>query len=210
MTAQARGASVYAISQKGATSEAARWLAEKENRADLIGGAGGVSLDDKDDLLAGVLLDLSMTASLAASLDMGQSVLNAIKPVNRLHKKQVEQAGFVVLKSPDIPSLLIETGYISNPQEAAKLKTRAHQQQMAAAIFDGVKRYVDDNPPTGSYLSWKRQGGDDKLQSYRIVSGDTLSGIANKYRISADALKKANGLNGDNIRIGQVLKIPTT
>lgn len=209
-TSQAYGASVYAISQKGATSETARWLAEKENRADLIGGAGGVSLTDKDDLLAGVLLDLSMTASLAASLEMGQSVLTAIKPVNRLHKKHVEQAAFAVLKSPDIPSLLIETGFISNPQEASNLKNRKHQERMAEAIFYGVKRYMDANPPAGSYLAWKRQEGSDKLESYRIVSGDTLSGIANKYRVSAEVLKQVNGLNSDTIQIGQVLKIPTS
>ncbi|MCB1693966.1 MAG: N-acetylmuramoyl-L-alanine amidase [Pseudomonadales bacterium] len=209
-TAEARGASVYAISQRGATSEAARWLAEKENRADLIGGVGGVSLDDKDDLLAGVLLDLSMTASLSASLEMGQSVINAIKPVNRLHKRHVEQAAFVVLKSPDIPSLLVETGYISNPQEAQRLATASHQQAMARAIFYGVKRYVDDHPPAGSYLAWKRQGGDDKLRSYKIVSGDTLSGIATRYQISPETLMKVNGLRSDTIRIGQVLKIPAT
>jgi N-acetylmuramoyl-L-alanine amidase len=209
-TAEARGASVYAISQQGATSEAARWLAEKENRADLIGGAGGVSLDDKDDLLAGVLLDLSMTASLSTSLEMGQSVLNAIKPVNRLHKRQVEQAAFAVLKSPDIPSLLIETGYISNPQEARKLRNRAHRRELANAIFLGVKRFIETSPPAGSYLAWKRQGGGDKLESYRIVRGDTLSGIADKYRVSADVLRKINGLRGDTIRIGQVLKVPTS
>jgi N-acetylmuramoyl-L-alanine amidase len=209
-TAEARGASVYALSQSGATSEAARWLAEKENRADLIGGTGGVSLDDKDDLLAGVLLDLSMTASLSASLEMGQSVLKAIKPVNRLHKKRVEQAGFAVLKSPDVPSLLIETGYISNPAEANKLRTRKHQMAMARAIFYGVKRYMDENPPAGSYLAWKRQGGDEKLESYRIVRGDTLSEIATRYRVSAESLKRVNGLRSDTIRIGQVLKIPTS
>ncbi len=209
-TAEARGASVYALSQRGATSEAARWLAEKENRADLIGGAGGVSLGDKDDLLAGVLLDLSMTASLAASLEMGQHVLSAIKPVNRLHKKQVEQAGFAVLKSPDIPSLLIETGYISNPQEADKLKTRTHQQAMAKAVFYGVKRFVEESPPAGSYIAWKRQGGDDVAESHKAVRGDTLSGIAVKYRVDAEDIKRVNGLLGDTIRVGQVLKIPTS
>lgn len=209
-TPQANGASVYALSQRGATSETARWLAEKENRADLIGGAGGVSLGDKDDLLAGVLLDLSMTASLSASLDMGQHVLNEIKPINRLHKRQVEQAAFLVLKSPDIPSLLIETGFISNPQEAAKLKTRRHQQAMARAIFYGVKRYMDENPPGGSYLAWKKHGRDETLESHRIVRGDTLSDIAVKYRVSAEELKRVNGLRSDTIRVGQVLKIPTS
>ncbi len=209
-TPEAKGASVYALSQRGATSETARWLAEKENRADLIGGAGGVSLGDKDDLLAGVLLDLSMTASLSASLEMGQHVLDAIKPINRLHKRQVEQAAFSVLKSPDIPSLLVETGFISNPQEAAKLKTRRHQRAMANAIFYGVKRYVDENPPSGSFLAWKKQGQDDTLASYKIERGDTLSDIALKYRVSAEDLKRVNGLDTDMIRIGQVLKIPAS
>ena len=208
-TDKASGASVYAISQKGATSETARWLAEKENSADLIGGVGAVSLGDKDDLLAGVLLDLSMTASLAASLDMGQEVLNAIKPINKLHKVRVEQASFLVLKSPDIPSLLIETGYISNPAEAKKLRSSAHQQKMAKAIFTGVKRYMESSPPAGSFIAWRKQGKrSENVQTYKIVRGDTLSGIALKHRISANELKLANGLNNDAIRIGQLLRIP--
>lgn len=209
-TPDASGASVYAISQRGATSETARWLAEKENRADLIGGVGGVSLDDKDDLLAGVLLDLSMTASLSASLEMGDEVLKHIKPVNRLHKKSVEQAAFAVLKSPDIPSLLIETGYISNPREAGRLATASHQEKMARAIFRGVRDYLTNSPPGGSYLAWKKQGGKTDVATYRIESGDTLSAIAVKHRVSAEALKKINGLRGDIIRTGQVLKIPAS
>jgi N-acetylmuramoyl-L-alanine amidase len=209
-TPDANGASVFAISQRGATSETARWLAEKENRADLIGGVGGVSLDDKDDLLAGVLLDLSMTASLSASLEMGEEVLKHIKPINRLHKKRVEQAAFAVLKSPDIPSLLIETGFISNPKEASKLATAAHQEKMARAIYRGVRDYLSKNPPAGSYLAWKRQGGNSELATYRIESGDTLSAIAMKHRVSAEALKKINGIRGDIIRTGQVLKIPAS
>lgn len=208
--AEASGASVYAISQKGATSEAARWLAEKENRADLIGGVGGVSLDDKDDLLAGVLLDLSMTASLNASLEMGESVLASIAGVNKLHKKHVEQAAFLVLKSPDIPSLLIETGFISNPAEANKLKTGAHQQKLANAIFDGVTSYVVQNPPAGSFLAWRNNGESRKLATHIIERGDTLSQIASKYRVNFDSLKKANGLRNNRIRIGQILKIPAT
>ncbi|MFN3235933.1 MAG: N-acetylmuramoyl-L-alanine amidase [Pseudomonadales bacterium] len=210
MNPQAHGASVYAISQRGATSETARWLAEKENRADLIGGVGGVRLDDKDDLLAGVLLDLSMTASLSASLEMGREVLKNIKPVNRLHKKYVEQASFAVLKSPDIPSLLIETGFISNPKEAARLSTSSHQQKIARAIFQGVKEHLSASPPAGSYLAWKKAGGDAEVATYRIVRGDTLSAIAVKHRVSAKALKDFNNLKGDVIRTGQVLRIPAT
>ena len=209
-TANAHGASVYAISEKGATSETARWLAEKENRADLIGGAGEVTLDDKDDLLVGVLLDLSITASLSQSLEMGGKVLSAIEPINRLHKKQVEQARFAVLKSPDIPSLLVETGYISNPTEARRLATEQHQHRMAYAIFSGVRDYLSDNPPEGTWLAWKKSDMAVEALSYRIVSGDTLSGIADRHRISASKLREVNGLSGDLIRIGQVLKIPAS
>jgi N-acetylmuramoyl-L-alanine amidase len=208
-TAEARGASVYAISEQGATSETARWLAEKENRADLIGGVGGVSLDDKDDLLAGVLLDLSMTASLSSSLDMGTSVLGSISKVTRLHKKQVEQAAFAVLKSPDIPSILIETGYISNPKEARELSSRSYQRKIAKAIFTGLKTYIEQNPPPGSFLAWKRQG-EKATTGYVIARGDTLSTIAKKYRVSAKRLKEINNLRSDMIRTGQVLRIPTT
>jgi N-acetylmuramoyl-L-alanine amidase len=210
MNPKAHGASVYAISQRGATSETARWLAEKENRSDLIGGVGGVSLDDKDDLLAGVLLDLSMTASLSSSLEMGSEVLRHIEPVNRLHKKQVEQAAFAVLKSPDIPSLLIETGFISHPKEAAKLATEVHQQKIARAIFRGVRAYLKENPPAGSYLAWKKRGGETDVATYRIESGDTLSTIAVKHRVSAKALRDYNNLKGDMIRTGQVLRIPAS
>ena len=209
-TANAHGASVYAISEKGATSETARWLAEKENRADLIGGAGEVTLDDKDDLLVGVLLDLSITASLSQSLEMGGKVLSAIEPINRLHKKQVEQASFAVLNSPDIPSLLVETGYISNPTEARRLATEQHQHRMAYAIFSGVRDYLSDNPPEGTWLAWKKSDMAVEALSYRIVSGDTLSGIADRHRISASKLREVNGLSGDLIRIGQVLKIPAS
>ncbi len=161
-------------------------------------------------MLAGVLLDLTSTHSLSASLDMGQQVLNAIKPLNHLHKKQVEQAAFLVLKSPDIPSLLIETGFISNPAEAKKLRTRAHQERMAKAIFTGVKSYVGRNPPLGSYLAWKNQVKPADLATYKIVRGDTLSAIAFKHSVSAERLKTYNGLRNDRIKIGQLLKIPTS
>ena len=204
-TSKVSGASVYAISQKGATSEAARWLAEKENRADLI---GGVALDDKTDLLAGVLMDLSMTASLSYSLEMGNSVLGNLKKVNKLHKKTVEQAAFAVLKSPDIPSLLIETGYISNPAEARKLATRSHQTKLANAIFKGVKVTMQSSPPNGSYLAWVKQGKSDEAKTHVIERGDTLSEIAERYRVPFRELKDFNGLRNDTIHLGQTLKIP--
>ena len=209
MTAEARGASVYAISQKGATSEQAQYLAERENRADLIGGVDSVSLDDKDDLLAGVLLDLSMTNSLNAALEVGGEVLKSIRTVTKLHKKEVEQAAFAVLKSPDVPSILIETGYVSNPKDAAALKTKAHQKKLARAIYQGVTRYMEKNSPPGSFLAWKNHGQPNVVK-YTIVRGDTLSAIAQKYRVSADRLRKINQLRNDVIRIGQVLQIPTS
>lgn len=207
-TPKVSGASVYAISQKGATSEAARWLAEKENRADLIGGVGSVSLGDKDDLLAGVLLDLSMTASLSTSLEMGQDVLNQLGKVNKLHKRNVEQAAFLVLKSPDIPSLLIETGFISNPGEARKLTSSSHQRKLAKAIFRGVSTSMQRNPPTGTYLAWVKQGQGGEAVTHVIERGDTLSEIAVRYQVKFERLKEFNGLRSDNIRIGQKLKIP--
>ena len=206
-TASASGASVFAISQRGATSETARWIAEKENRADLIGGVGSVSLDDKDDVLAGVLLDLSMTASLSASLEMGAEVIKSIAPINKLHKANVEQASFIVLKSPDIPSILVETGFISNPGEAKKLRTAVHQQKMAGAIFKGVSTYFQKTPPEGTLLA-QRVSQSPRVMAYKIKSGDTLSEIAQRYRVSQGALKTLNALTSDRLKVGQVLKIP--
>jgi N-acetylmuramoyl-L-alanine amidase len=141
------GSSVYILSQRGATSEAARWLAERENAADLI---GGVSLEDKGDLLASVLLDLSQTASLSASETAAEHVLHQLNLVGEVRKPLVQQAGFMVLKSPDIPSMLVETAYISNPAEEQRLRGVAHQAKLAAAIHQGLKEYFYSDPPAGS------------------------------------------------------------
>jgi N-acetylmuramoyl-L-alanine amidase len=143
-TPTARGSSVFALSEHGATSAAARWLAQRENQADLI---GGVNLDNKDRFLARTLLDLSQTAQINDSLRVGRSVLDGIGAVNSLHKGSVEQAGFAVLKAPDIPSILVETAFISNPDEELKLKSDKYQQKFAGSIFSGVKRYFAQNPP---------------------------------------------------------------
>ena len=206
---KAKGASVFALSQRGATSEAARWLADKENSSDLIGGVGGVSLDDKEDVLAGVLLDLSMTASLSVSLDLGQTVLNNMGGVSKLHKRRVEQAGFAVLKSPDIPSVLIETGFLSNPSEAKKLKTSRYQATMAKAIFKGIKQYFQQSPPPGTYIASLRSTG-KAIKEYVIAPGDTLSVIAQKHATSMANIKKINGLKSSTIRVGQVIKVPAS
>jgi len=139
----ARGSSVFALSERGATSASARYLAKKENESDLI---GGVSLDDKDPYLARTLLDLSQTAAISDSLKLGKAVLGHLGGINTLHKAAVEQAGFAVLKSPDIPSILVETAFISNPEEERKLSDEAYQEKLAAAILSGIKRYFSANP----------------------------------------------------------------
>jgi len=202
-----RGSSVFALSQRGATSETARWLANSENSADLIGGVNGaLTLDDKDKVLAGVLLDLTMTATLSDSLKVGQNVLKSIGNINKLHKRDVEQAGFMVLKSPDIPSILIETGLISNPREAKNLQSSAYQNKMARQIVNGIKAYYKTNPPPGTLLARSKVNTDRR--SYIVSRGDTLSGIAEKNKVSLTSLRKANKLRSDSIHVGQRLQIP--
>lgn len=139
----ARGSSVFALSERGATSATARYLAQKENESDLI---GGVSLKDKDPILAKTLLDLSQAATINDSLKLGKAVLGHVGEVNRLHKPHVEQAGFAVLKSPDIPSILVETAFISNPEEEKNLNSSEHQTKLAKSILSGIKKYFDANP----------------------------------------------------------------
>jgi N-acetylmuramoyl-L-alanine amidase len=192
-----RGSSVYVLSKRGASSEHGRWLAEQENASDLI---GGVSLDDKEDVLVSVLLDLSQTASLEASIDVADRVLGGLKKVGKVHKNHVEAAAFAVLKSPDIPSILVETAYISNPGEEKKLLSPIHQRKLASAIKDGLKTYFSDYAPAGTSLASRK---------HIISRGDTLSMIAQQYQVSLNTLKSANSLKGDRIRIGQVLMIPT-
>ena len=279
----AQGAGVFALSQRGATSETARWLAQTENDADLV---GGVNLADKDPVLQGVLLDLSMTATVATSLDMGSSVLKQMKKIAKMHRGFVEQAGFVVLKNPDIPSLLIETGFITNAEEARKLSTPAYRSQMAQAIFSGVDSHFRAKPPMDTALAAARGGkvkrvidktplldavGNEESEAARQVSaksvpafsegnrakkklepqadamaallaekkeikktvakkkiavlkestiktkpsvthvvkkGETLSGIAARYKVSASAVSEANKLRNQNVMLGQKLKIP--
>lgn len=204
------GSSVYALSQSGATSETAQWLAASENRADLIGGVdGNLSLNDKDEVLRGVLLDLTMTATLNDSLSIGGQVLDQLGRVNRLHRSRVEQAGFMVLKSPDIPSLLIETGFISNPDEERRLRDSGHQQRLAESIFAGIEAHFRSNPPPASLLAWQRDNRrTPSSNEYRIQPGDTLSQIAAQHGVPVAQLKQANEINGDVIRVGQVLRIP--
>ncbi|WP_336366252.1 N-acetylmuramoyl-L-alanine amidase [Marinobacter sp. C2H3] len=207
-----RGASVFALSQRGATSETARWLAQTENRSDLIGGTGGVSLDGRDEMLAGVLLDLSMTASINASLNVGGDVLNYLDDVARLHKSRVEQAAFVVLKSPDIPSILVESGFISNPTEERALGSEQYRRKIAGAIASGIDRYFRKTPPPGTLLAWKKRQGqaDASVSQYRIQRGDTLSQVARDNQVSVNELMRFNGLDDDRVMVGQTLRIPAS
>jgi N-acetylmuramoyl-L-alanine amidase len=151
----ASGASVYCLSEGGATSATARFMAQRENGADLL-GASLLNLKDKDPMLAGVILDMSMNATIAASLQLGGAVLGSLAGITTLHQKRVEQAGFAVLKSPDVPSILVETGFISNARDSQRLVTARHQQAVANGLFDGLKRYFEKNPPVDSYLAWQK------------------------------------------------------
>jgi len=200
------GASVYTLSDRGASSETARWLAASENSSDLIGGVEQeVVSGEQEDYLLKAILEVSMDANRSASIEVGERVLSQLGGVTKLHRKRIEQAGFLVLKSPDIPSILVETGFISNPSEAAKLGSAAYQEKIADAIFEGIRSYMSVRAPEGTLIAWRREQGG---QRYTIAQGDTLSGIAVRYGTSARRIKEANGLASDRIRVGQVITIP--
>ncbi|MCP1442525.1 N-acetylmuramoyl-L-alanine amidase [Pseudomonas sp. GGS8] len=153
----ASGASVYCLSEGGATSATARFMAQRENGADLLGATSLLNLKDKDPMLAGVILDMSMNATIAASLQLGSTVLGSLAGITTLHQKRVEQAGFAVLKSPDVPSILVETGFISNARDSQRLVTARHQQAVADGLFEGLQRYFQKNPPMNSYIAWQQE-----------------------------------------------------
>jgi N-acetylmuramoyl-L-alanine amidase len=202
---RARGASVYALSNKGASDEEARILAERENAAVSVGGVG---LSDKDPVLAEVLLDLSQSASLSASLDIGNKVARELGRIGKMHRKTVQQAGFLVLKSPDMPSILVETAYISNPDEEKKLRNKNHQKKLANAILGGVRNYFHTNPPPDTQIAMDIRKTPARQVKHVIASGDTISEIAERYNVSASAIRRVNRLSNDKIRIGQTLSIP--
>lgn len=208
--AHVSGASVFTLSERGATSEMGRWLAQKENSSDLIGGVGEVSLSDKDPVLRSVLLDLAMDGNRSASVDAGKSVLASLGKTTQLHKHFVEQAGFMVLKAPDIPSILVETGFLSNPAEARRLSQTDHQEKIAAAIVRGIQSWLENAPPPGTLLA--RQLAEDPGRAsgtrYVVVRGDTLSQVASRFGISQRKLREANRLKSDSVQVGQVLIIP--
>ncbi|MET0934586.1 MAG: N-acetylmuramoyl-L-alanine amidase [Luteibacter sp.] len=283
----AKGSSVWVLSPRGKTSEASRWLADRENRADLV---GGVSLDDKDDSLAAVLLDLQQGYAMQASESIAGNVLKALGRLGPTHRGYVERANFVVLRSPDVPSILVETAFITNPTEERRLRDDGHRRELATAVLGGVRNYFESMPPPGTWfaaqaarrngtslastaasapaapavasdasavasdavkaaskapipnrvVATKSTGGkvstqrppsdaivvrndppppkakavngraDDNVRDlHRVNRGETLTGIANQYGVSVGALKLANKMNDDNVRIGSVMVIPS-
>ena len=216
----ARGSSVFVLSKKSASSEAAKWLAEKENRADLV---GGISLDNKGNVLASVLLDLSQAANEDASLEAANHVLKSLGRVTVLHKPYVERAGFAVLKAPDVPSILIETGFITNPSTERLLRSDAHRRHLANNIASGIRQYFSGKAmrtmptavPTKSAARAPAtrivRGTAHRQQAryYIVRKGDTLSGVAVKHRVSMQKLRLANKLKKDSLFFQQKLIIPT-
>jgi N-acetylmuramoyl-L-alanine amidase len=221
----ARGSSVWVLSPRGKTSMAARWLADSENRADLI---GGISLDDKDDGLAKVLLDLQQGWAIQASDEVAGNVLRALAKLGPTHRGHVERANFVVLRSPDVPSILVETAFISNPVEERKLRDPKHQKLLASAVMSGVKNYFESTPPPGTWFAAEaaRRNGvrvaaaeapatragkvpDRAVDTHKVTRGESLSGIARQYGISVGALKTANQISSNIVQAGAVLTIPS-
>ena len=223
----ARGSSVWVLSPRGKTSEAARWLADRENRADLI---GGTTLDDKDDSLAKVLLDLQQGWAMQASDVVAGNVLKALAQLGPTHRGYVERANFVVLRSPDVPSILVETAFISNPAEERRLRDPAHQKKLAEAVMGGVRNYFESTPPPGTWFAAEaaRRNGVQLASStdsgtgkaiasraethandvHKVGRGESLSSIARQYGVSVGALKSANQINSNTVRAGTTLTIP--
>lgn len=198
-----RGSSVYTLSQSGASSQAARLVAQRENAADLI---GGVSLSDKDDLVRSVLVDLSRASTQEASIELAAEVLSGLAEVGPIHKRDVERAGFVVLQSLDMPSVLVELAFISNPVEERKLRSPDHQWDLARAVAGGLVRYRDRHQPAVRVASGSASNGESR--EHVVRRGETLSGIAQRHSVSVQKLRSANDLNGDRIMVGTTLRIP--
>ncbi len=200
-----RGATVYVLSSKGASDEASKRLAGRENAAHLI---GGVKLEQMDRTLASVLLDLSQNASLSASIDIGAEMLEEIGQVTTVRKRKVQQAPFLVLKSPDVPSVLVETAFISNPRDESNLGSRNYREKLARAMYEGIHDYFSTNPPPGTLLAQSRHQRPARTVEHVIRRGETLSGIADRYHVPVRRIRSANNLRSDKIVVGRVLRIP--
>ena len=208
-TSRAEGVTVYALSQRTAEDENIRRVTEKENSADLLGGmAGDTSLRNFEDDLALTLLDLSMAWSIEQSMAAGAHILNAMGSVAKLRRDVPQQGNLWVLRSPDIPSLLIETGYLSNPNEARRLSSSDYQRRLADSIVQGVMNYFYDRPPEGTLIAWQKASNQGPDRDYVVVRGDSLSMIAQRHNVSLAQLRTTNNLRNDTIHVGQRLVIP--
>ena len=207
MDRSVRGSSVYVLSTRRATNEAARWLAERENAADLI---GGVSLHDKSDVLQSVLLDLSQNAAISASREAAARVLAELDHVGQLKRSEVQHASLIVLTSPDMPSMLVETAFISNPDEERRLRDPSHQERLAKAIHAGVRRYFYDNPPPGSRVAVLAARERGQALRHVVSPGETLGDVAGRYAVSIDDLRQKNRLATETVASGTILEIPVT
>ena len=199
-----RGSSVYVLSEKGSSDEARR-LARRENASDRV---GGIEMDGLPPTVADMIIDLSQNASIGASLEVGDDVLQHLHGVGRVRKSKVQTAPFAVLKAHDVPSILVETAYISNPQEERLLNSGSYQEQLAQAMLAGIRAYFYRNPPRGTLIAQRVAAGELPEQQYVARRGDTLSGIAQRFRIPVAVLIRANNLPNDRLRVGQVLRIP--
>lgn len=201
-----RGSSVYVLSEKGSSDEARR-LARRENASDRI---GGMTMNGLPPTVATMIIDLSQNASIGASLEVGEEVLNYLHGVGRVRKPKVQTAPFAVLKAHDTPSILVETAYISNPQEERLLKNAGYQDKVARAILSGIRAYFYRNPPRGTLIAGRVAAGELPGQEYVARRGDTLSGIAQRFKVPLAVLMRANNLPNDRLRAGQVLTIPAS
>ncbi|MDD8059772.1 MULTISPECIES: N-acetylmuramoyl-L-alanine amidase [Shewanella] len=200
---QPRGASVWVLSMRRANSEIGRWLEQKEKHSELLGGAGEIIQNtDSEQYLAMTLLDMSMNSSMAISHSVAGDILRDLDSITHLHKRKPESASFAVLKSPDIPSILVETGFISNPSEERLLANGNHQEKLASAIYKGVLRYFENNAPADTLMAKTSN------TKHSVKRGESLSIIAQRYSVSVRSLKQANNLKSDVVRIGQTLVIP--
>lgn len=207
MDRSVRGSSVYVLSTRRASSEAARWLAERENAADLI---GGVSLHDKSGVLQSVLLDLSQNAAISASREAAARVLAELDHVGQLKRSEVQHASLIVLTSPDVPSMLVETAFISNPDEERRLRDPSHQERLAKAIHAGVRGYFYDNPPPGSRVAVLAALERGQALRHVVTPGETLGDVAGRYAVSIDDLRQKNRLATETVASGTILEIPVT
>ncbi len=201
-TPQPYGASVWVISNRRVESELARWLVNREKNSELLGGGGGVIKNTQDDNLAKTLADMNKEHSLEVSLGMANDVIQYLRKVTKLHKKTPQHGNFGVLKSSDIPSILVETGFISNHNEEKNLLSRTHQAKLADAVFKGIRQYFTEHPPMGSYYA------SIGYHKHKVNRGESLSVVAKKYKVTVEQIKKANKMNSNVVRIGQTLKIP--